>query len=240
MRKFIFGLLTVGLLIGCGKEEAKPTSGLTISGTIKGFKKGTLYIQRIKNDSVLVPIDTLKFNGQSDFKTHIDLKHPEMLYLFIDRGVSNSLDNNLPFFAEPGVMTIESSLEYFTADAKITGSKNQALYDEYKLMMSRLIDKNLDLIQLRILAMNEKNQARVDSIQAEQDDNLKRRYLMTTNFAVNHGDYEIAPYVTLAEIPDVSLKYLDTIQKSMKPKIAKSLYGKKLTAYTKERKKLGQ
>jgi hypothetical protein len=88
--------------------------------------------------------------------------------------------------------------------------------------------------------MNEKNQARVDSIQAEQDDNLKRRYLMTTNFAVNHGDYEIAPYVTLAEIPDVSLKYLDTIQKSMKPKIAQSLYGKKLTAYTKERKKLGQ
>lgn len=240
MRTITTGLLASFLLIACGKETAKPTTGLTISGTIKGFKKGILYIQRIKNDSILVPIDTLKFNGQSDFTTHIDLKHPEMLYLFIDRGVSNSLDNNLPFFAEPGKMTIESSLEYFTADAKITGSKNQALYDDYKLMMSRLIDKNLELIQLRLLAMNEKNQARIDSIQAEQDDNLKRRYLMTTNFAVNHGGYEIAPYLTLAEIPDVSLKYLDTIQKSMQPKIAQSMYGKKLTAYTNERKKMGR
>jgi len=34
------------------------------------------------------------------------------------------------------------------------------------------------------------------------------------------------------------LKYLDTIQKSMTPKIAKSLYGKKLNTLIQERKKL--
>jgi hypothetical protein len=43
-------------------------------------------------------------------------------------------------------------------------------------------------------------------------------------------DYE-APYITLSEIYDINLKYLDTIQKSMTPKVAKSMYGKKLTNF---------
>jgi len=239
MRKISICLLASALILSCAKEK-KPIDGLELSGTIKGFKKGTLYIQRIKDDSLLVPIDSIMFAGTSEFKTHIDLKHPEMLYLFIDRGVSNSVDNNLPFFAEPGSMTVETSLDYFTADAVIKGSKNQELYDQYKIMMSRLIDKNLELIQLGLIAKKDNNVSRLDSIQKEQDENLKRRYLITTNFIVNNSNYEIAPYIALAEIPDVSLKYLDTIDKSMSPKISKTKYGKKLRTYAAERRKLGQ
>jgi hypothetical protein len=67
---------------------------------------------------------------------------------------------------------------------------------------------------------------------------LKGKYLYTTNFAVNHADYDVAPYVAVAEIYDINLKYLDTIQKSMTPKVAKSLYGKKLNSLIQERKKL--
>ncbi|WP_297518652.1 DUF4369 domain-containing protein [Flavobacterium sp.] len=239
MRKISICLLASALLISCAKVK-KPIDGLELSGTIKGFKKGTLYIQRIKDDSILVPIDSIKFEGTSEFRTHIDLKNPEMLYLFIDRGISNSVDNNLPFFAEPGSMTVETSLDYFTADAVIKGSKNQELYDQYKIMMSRLIDKNLELIQLGLIAKKDNNVSRIDSIQKEQDENLKRRYLITTNFIVNNNNYEIAPYIALAEIPDVSLKYLDTIDKSMSPKISKTKYGKKLRTYAAERRKLGQ
>lgn len=239
MRKISICLLASALLISCAKEK-KPIDGLELSGTIKGFKKGTLYIQRIKDDSILVPIDSIKFEGTSEFRTHIDLKNPEMLYLFIDRGISNSVDNNLPFFAEPGSMTVETSLDYFTADAVIKGSKNQELYDQYKIMMSRLIDKNLELIQLGLIAKKDNNVSRIDSIQKEQDENLKRRYLITTNFIVNNNNYEIAPYIALAEIPDLSLKYLDTIDKSMSPKISKTKYGKKLRTYAAERRKLGQ
>jgi hypothetical protein len=68
----------------------------------------------------------------------IDLKSPEMLYLFLDRGVSNSLDNNLLFFAEPGNINIETKLDSFLYGAKITGSKNHELYEEYKKINSRL------------------------------------------------------------------------------------------------------
>jgi hypothetical protein len=47
----------------------------------------------------------------------------------------------------------------------------------------------------------------------------------------------VAPYIALSEINDATVKYLDTIQKSMSPKVAKSRYGVMLTKYVGEIKK---
>jgi gas vesicle protein len=229
----VFALL---VFLSC-KEEIKQTKNVMVTGNIKGFTKGKLYIQRIK-DTILVPIDSIMINGNAAFTTQFDITEPEMLYLYIDRGVTNSVDNNIPFFAEKGKIHIETSSDYFTADAKITGSKNQALYDEYKKVMSRFIDTDLELIKSRVEALKNKNTIEAENIMKAQQNNIKRKYLYTTNFAVNNGKYEVAPYVTLAEIYDINLKYLDTIQKSMSPEVAKSLYGKKLNQLVLERKKI--
>lgn len=234
MRKSIILLLSIVVFASC--SEKKSTKNFVLTGNIKGLKKGTLYIQRI-NDTVLVAIDTIKINGDSHFTSEFDLQSPEMLYLFLDRGVSNSVDNNISFFAEKGKMNIETSLDFFTADVKITGSKNQALYDEYKKVVSRFVDQDLDLIEKRINALKINKIEEAARIEEEQKGILKRKYLYTTNFAVNHGDYEVAPYVALAEIYDINLKYMDTIQKSMTPKVAKSLYGKKLNVFIAARKR---
>ncbi len=234
MRKSIIVLLSIVVFASC--SEKKSTKNFVLTGNIKGLKKGTLYIQRI-NDTVLVAIDTIKINGDSHFISEFDLQTPEMLYLFLDRGVSNSVDNNISFFAEKGNIDIQTSLDFFTADVKITGSKNQALYDEYKKVVSRFVDQDLDLIEKRINALKNDKIEEAARIEEEQKGILKRKYLYTTNFAVNHGDYEVAPYVALAEIYDINLKYMDTIQKSMTPKVAKSLYGKKLTDFIAARKR---
>jgi hypothetical protein len=234
MRKSIIVLLSIVVFASC--SEKKSTKNFVLTGNIKGLKKGTLYIQRI-NDTVLVAIDTIKINGDSHFTSEFDLQSPEMLYLFLDRGVSNSVDNNISFFAEKGKMDIETSLDFFTADVKITGSKNQALYDEYKKVVSRFVDQDLDLIEKRINALKDNKIGDAARIEEEQKGILKRKYLYTTNFAVNHGDYEVSPYVALAEIYDINLKFMDTIQKSMTPKVAKSLYGKKLTDFIAARKR---
>ncbi|WP_396139907.1 DUF4369 domain-containing protein [Flavobacterium sp.] len=234
MCKSIIPLLSIVVFASC--SEKKSTKNFVLTGNIKGLKKGTLYIQRI-NDTVLVAIDTIKINGDSHFTSEFDLQSPEMLYLFLDRGVSNSVDNNISFFAEKGNMDIETSLDFFTADVKITGSKNQELYDEYKKVVSRFVDQDLDLIEKRINALKDNKIGDAARIEEEQKGILKRKYLYTTNFAVNHGDYEVAPYVALAEIYDINLKYMDTIQKSMTPKVAKSLYGKKLIDFIAARKR---
>ena len=228
MKKSIIAFVTLLLLFSCNKNETK--GNLHITGNIKGLKKGTLYIQRVV-DTTLVAIDTIKIDGSSTFESNLELNSPEMLYLFLDRGTSNSLDNNISFFAEPGNITIETNLDNYIADAKITGSKNQEIFEEYKKINMNFTDKNLSMIEQRFNALKSQNQKKIDSISAIQDANTKRKYLFAANFALNNRDYEVSPYIALSEIYDINVKYLDTIQKSMSPKVAQSLYGKKLTEY---------
>ncbi|SHM16773.1 DUF4369 domain-containing protein [Flavobacterium chilense] len=234
MKKSIIAFVTLALLASCSKKES--TDNLHLTGNIKGLKNGTLYIQRVV-DTSLVAIDSIKIDGNSSFERDIKLESPEMLYLFLDRGVTNSKDNNIMFFAEPGNLTINTSLDNFIFDAKITGSKNQELYDEYKKINSRFNDESLSFVEPKFKAIKRQDQKAIDSINAKEESNIKRKYLYATNFALNHKDHEIAPYIALAEIYDINVKFLDTIQKSMTPKVANSLYGKKLTKYVADIKK---
>lgn len=234
MNKIIIALLSLTILTSCG-EEKKSADTLEITGTIKGLKKGKLYIQRVQ-DTSLVVLDSIILNGKSTFESTIKLDSPEMLYLFLDRGVSNSIDNNLLFFAEPGKMNIDTDLEFFLAKAKISGSKNQELYEQYKDIVSKFNDQQLGYLKDELLALKSKKDISVENTK-KQDALLKRRYLYAGNFALTNGDYEVAPYIALTDIYDINIKYLDTIAKSMSPKVAKSKYGKKLNEYLAERKK---
>lgn len=228
MKKSIVAFVTLLLLISCTKEVSK--TNLHLTGNIKGLKNGTLYIQRVV-DTSLVAIDTIKIDGDSQFETDIDLKSAEMLYLFLDRGVTNSMDNNILFFAEPGAITIETNLDSYISSAKITGSKNHEKYEEYQKINARFRDENLDMIQQKFQALKSGKTKEVDSLNTKQENNTKRKYLFATNFAINNRDYEVSPYIALSDIYDINVKYLDTIQKSMSPQVAQSLYGKKLTEY---------
>jgi hypothetical protein len=228
MKKISIAFVAITLLFAC--SEKKSENNMHLTGNIKGLKKGTLYVQRITNNK-LVAIDTISIDGSAQFETDIELQSPEMLYLFLDRGVSNSLDNNLLFFAEPGNISIETNLENYIADAKVTGSKNQDLYYEYKKVDRRFQDESLTLIEKKFKALKNNNASELSSIIAKQESNIKRKYLFATNFAINNKDFEVAPYIALSEIYDINIKFLDTIQKSMSPKVAKSLYGKKLNEY---------
>lgn len=228
MKKSIIAFVTLALLSSCNKEVSK--TNLHLTGNIKGLKKGTLYIQRVV-DTALVAIDTITIDGSSAFESDIQLKSPEMLYLFLDRGVSNSLDNNILFFAEPGNINIDTNLDSYISSAKVTGSKNQDKFEEYKKINSRFRDESLTLIEQKFNAIKSNNTKAIDSLNTKQDANIKRKYLFATNFAINNRNYEVSPYIALTEIYDINIKYLDTIQKSMTPKVAQSLYGKKLTKY---------
>ena len=97
--------------------------------------------------------------------------------------------------------------------------------------------KILTSLQQNLKLLKENNPKAIDAINVKQDNNTKRKYLFATNFAINNKDYEVSPYIALSDIYDINIKYLDTIQKSMTPKVAQSLYGKKLTEYVAKIKK---
>jgi hypothetical protein len=196
--------------------------------TILWRQAGKLYIQKMI-DTNLVAIETINIDGDSHFETTINITEPELYFLYLDRGVTNSLDNRLQFFAEPGDINIDTTLDNYLYNAKITGTKNNELLADYKQIVSRFNDEKLNLTAMRFDALKAKNNTKVDSIDKRTEDVIKKTYLYNVNFALNNRDYEVAPFITVTEIFDVNIKYLDTIQKSMSPKVAQSLYGKKLT-----------
>ncbi len=235
MKKIALAAFTLFTLFACEKKETIEGANVHITGNIEGLGQGKLYIQKIQ-DSTLVVLDSIQIKGDSHFESHLQLDSPEMLYLFLDRGQTNSIDNSLPFFAEPGTISIETTLKHFFADAKIKGSKNHDLWVEFNKINKRFNDENLNLIEKRLKNDLKPNQKTADSIETAYQKLLIRKYRYTANYAVTHGEYEIAPYLALSEIADITIPYLDTIQKSMKPKVAQSKYGKMLTQYIKERK----
>lgn len=233
MKKSLIAILSLIIMASCNN---KPETNLQIKGTVKGLQKGTLYLKKM-GDSTYVTIDSMKIDGKSEFESNIDLKSPEMLYLFLDRGETKSGDNNLMFFAEPGKINIATDLEYFYLKAVVTGSKNNELYENYKKITSKYNEQQLELTVAKINALKSKQMDLIASIEEKSNVIMKRKYLYAINFAVTNKDYEVAPYIALSEINDATVKYLDTIQKSMSPKVAKSRYGVMLTKYVGELKK---
>jgi hypothetical protein len=233
MKKLLLAILSITILVSC---ENKSETNLQITGNVKGLQKGTLYLKKL-GDSTFVTIDSMKIDGKSDFESNINLESPEMLYLFLDRGQTNSGDNNLMFFAEPGKINIATDLEYFYSKAVITGSKNNELYETYKKISSKYNEQQLELTVAKLKAQKNKQLDLIASIDEKSNAILKRKYLYAINFAVTNKEYEVAPYIALSEINDATIMYLDTIQKSMSPKVAKSRYGVMLTKYIGERKK---
>lgn len=238
MKKLLLACAALFMLASCEKkEEAVPAgTNVHITGNVKGFKQGRLLLGRAVNDTLVTVIDTIEIKGNSAFSTHLKLDAPEMLVLYIDRVSTNSIDDNLRVFVEPGNINIETSLDAFFANAKITGSKNHDLYEEYRAQIKRLNDRKLDLKEMQLNADIKKNFTKSDSLQKQMDKIRDRMYLTAANFAATHPDKEIAPYLAVKEIPDINVKYLIEVEQKLTPKMKSSLYGKQLEELIKYKK----
>lgn len=230
MKKVLYFTALTLTLFSCSKNEKQ--GNLNLSGEIKGLKQGTIYVQTVQ-DSSLITLDSIIFAGKSTFETSLNIEEPQVLYLSLNRGTSLSEDNNLLFFAEPGKMLINTTLDRFYGDAKIEGSENQILLEKYNVTKRNLMNRQNDLIKDQILYSKSGNTQKLDSVEKLIQKSTARIYLNAVNFALKNKNKEIAPYVALTEIAPISDKYLDTIQKSLPENISKSLYGKVLNEITK-------
>lgn len=232
MKNLLTLFLLALLLTSCAKS-----GNLTVSGTVKGLKKGTLYVQRIQ-DTVLVTMDSLVIDGDPEFEFVLDVKEPEVFYLHLDKADESGYDDRIPFFAEEGAINITTSLKNFEGFAAVIGSENQMHWKEYQDMNKKFNDKNLDLIK----ASFEARQSGIQEDIAAYDDSLqsllKRKYRYTGNFVVTNKELAVAPYLVLTQIPDASLSYLDTLYKSFPRKVKQSTYGRQLKKLIEQRQEL--
>jgi len=226
MKRILYPLICI-LILSCGKEEPN----LTVTGKITGLKKGTLYLERIQ-DTTLIVIDSMVVNGEPEFLLKAKIDEPEVLHISLN---SNSEEfPRIAFFADEGITTINTTLKRFYHDAKIDGSKQQKLLNDYYTNKKKYSDKNLELIKAEFEAQNDA--AKLDSIRKVSSNLLKSRYLYAVNFAMNNKDSEVAPYIALTEVYDANIKYLDTLYNVLEDNIALSKYGKQLSEFIAERK----
>lgn len=227
MKKYLLLVLLVAI-VSCAKET---TPDLIVKGTIKDLKKGTIYLKK-EQDTAIVTVDSVIINGVSDFELHSNLESPEIFYLYLDKNSSD--EDRITFFADKGVTEIHTTMKRFVYDAKINGSEQQKVWEKYKLMVAKFNEKNLDLIKEDLESQQKGDTSKINKIQQDYENNLKRRYLYTVNFAINNKDSEVAPYLALTEIYNAKINLLDTINNSLTPEVKASKYGKELQRFVDE------
>ncbi|MDX1829932.1 MAG: DUF4369 domain-containing protein [Lutibacter sp.] len=229
MKKLIGSLLIISILISC---NGKKNGNMVVHGTIDGLKKGTVYLEKLK-DTTLVSVDSVSLNGTNTFTLTDNVESPEVYNLTL----SEKPDETISFFGEKGEIIINTKLSKFAVGAKIKGSKNQELLDEHKAMLKKFNDKQLDLIKEKFDAQKNNDSELLAKIEKEENDLVKRKYLYTTNFAIQHGKFEVAPYIALTDLYYANVKLLDTVNKSLSKKVKKSKYGLELKKFIKNIKK---
>lgn len=214
-------LLVLLLFVSCGKKEAD----LTVKGSVKGLKKGTIYLQKV-SDTLLTAVDSVAIKGDSNFELQTNLDTAEMYYLFLDK--NDNTQERIAFFADKGITEIHTTLKNFVLDADITGSEQQKVLSEYNKMLSNFRDKNLELIKDKLEALKANEQSKADSIQEVINSYNKTRFKFALNFSMNHLDSEVTPYIVLTDMYNANIKALDTVYNNLDKKVLDSKYGKKL------------
>lgn len=220
MKKLI--IITIILaFVSCKKEQ----HDLTVKGSVEGLQKGYLYLKKAQ-DTIIVTIDSLAITGDSNFELHSSLETPEVFYLALDK--NSNKEESISFFADKGITEINTTLKNFSVDAKIKGSKQQAVLEEYLSMISKFNNKSLDLYKANFDAFKANDTSLTKKISKERDNLLRKKYLYTANFALTNKDSEVAPFIALTEIYDANVKLLDTINNALTPSIKSSKYGLEL------------
>lgn len=229
MKKLLPLFIVLSLVISCGKSHE---GSMLVKGNIDGLKKGTIYLQKYV-DTLLVSVDSIQLNGESDFILADNVLSAEIYYLAINEVPEKSIS----FFGEKGEITITSKLPKLEYSAKITGSKNQDLLDEYNEMSSKFTGKQLDNIKAKFEAQKDSNEELLAEVEKSENNLVKRKYLYTANFAMTHPDAEVSPYLAITELYYANVKLLDTVNNSLSKRVKATKYGEQLDEFIKNIKK---
>ncbi len=200
---------------------------MVVTGKIKGLKKGTLYLQKMK-DTILVSVDSVQLFGENTYRLVDNVDSPSMYYLTFNGGTK---PKNLMFFGEKGEITINDNIEEFGFKPTIKGSKNQEVMDKFQKINHQFKMKRLDFIAKDVEARAKKDTIEIDSLEKEYKKMVRRRFLFTTNFAIANKDSEASPYIALSELFDANIYLLDTINNSLTDRVKASNYGKRLQKF---------
>ena len=213
MKKYL--LIFIIIISSCS-----PNNNFQLNGNIKGLKKGTVLLTKsIKGAEVT--LDSINLNGTSKFTLASYLNEPEVLKIKLTQsGIHN---DEIEFFADKGITNFKTNLKRFSYESNFDGSDQQEKLDDFKTMLIRFKEENLNLIKNQIEFSG--NQEKLNIINRELINLKKRELYFIINFSINNSDSEISPYIAGKFLNDANQKYLDTIYNSLSKNIKDSKYG---------------
>ena len=204
---------------------------MIVSGNVDGLMKGTLYLQA-QRDSLLVNLDSINLRGDGNFKLSTSIIEPDIYYLYLDKQDGDSLNDIITFFGNKGDIQINTRLSTFDSSFEISGSENSDLLNEYNSIIRKYNLQNLDLLEIFYNAQIENNQTRIDSVNFELENLIRKKYLYTLNFSITNSTNEISPYIAVSQIPDANVGLLRKLYDTLPEMIKDSKYGKILKEIT--------
>ena len=226
MKKALIIISTI-IIMGCNSN----IDNMSVSGNVDGLMKGTLFLQSQK-DSVVVNLDSMYLKGDGNFKLSTYINEPDIFYLYLDKQDGDSLNDIITFFGNKGDIQINTRLNTFDTSFEITGSENSELLNEYNSIIRKYNMQNLDLLEIFYNAQIENNQTRIDSVNSELENLIRKKYLYTLNFSITNSANEISPYIAVSQIPDANVDLLRKVYDTLPDLIKDSKYGKILKEIT--------
>ena len=221
-------LISIALFIICCNSDQNQ---MIVSGKVDGLRKGIIYLQK-ELDSTIVSLDSVKINGNSDFKLSTVIDEPDIYYLYLNKDDGDSLNDIITFFGNKGEININTRLSTFDSGYEISGSKNSELLREYFSIIRKYNLQNLDLLEIFYNAQINNNQKTIDSLNEKLQNLIKRKYLYSLNFSITNSANEISPYIVVSQIPDVNIDLLRKVYDTLPEDIKVSKYGKVLMELT--------
>ena len=206
------------ILTNCENNE----NNMTVKVKVENFKKGNIYLQKI-SDSALINVDSIFVKKNESIILKYNIDSPELFYLNLD---VSDIDNRIEFFGEKGEINIDTSLEKFNSDFKISGSSIDSLYRDYLSVIKKFNNQKLDLIQLSFNLTKTELDDSLIKVQNQIKSLDKRQYLYNLNYTVSNGNSFISPLVAINEFSEAGKIVLDTIKNSMSKQVLESKYGK--------------
>jgi len=201
-------------------SSCSPNNNFQLNGDIKGLKKGAVILTKsIKGAEVT--LDSINLNGTSKFTLGSYLNEPEVLKIKLTQsGIHN---DEIEFFADKGITNFKTNLKRFSYESNFEGSEQQEKLDDFKAMLNRFNEENLNLIKNQIEFSG--SQEKLNIINGELINLKKREMYFIINFSINNSDSEISPYIAGKFLNDADQKFLDTIYNSLSENIKDSKYG---------------
>ena len=226
MKKALIIMSTV-LIMGCNSSK----DNMSVFGNVDGLMKGTLFLQAQK-DSIVVNLDSIYLKGDGNYKLSTYINEPDIFYLYLDKQDGDSLNDIITFFGNKGDIQINTRLNTFDTSFEISGSENSELLNEYNSIIRKYNMQNLDLLEIFYNAQIENNQTRIDSVNSELENLIRKKYLYTLNFSITNSANEISPYIAVSQIPDANVDLLRKVYDTLPERIKDSKYGKILKEIT--------